>query len=93
VLELLWRLVARFSNFGGIYRSDVILEIAMAGIFILKLFLNAWASPLRPRWKTVGNYLPIIMALLFRLAVAVGDIIQCKCPASCPSQAILTRGM
>lgn len=79
VLQLLWRLIAKFSNDGGLYRADAIIEIAMPVIVILKLLANTWISRLKPRWKTVRNYLPPIFALLFRLAVAIGDLVQCEC--------------
>ena len=77
VLQMLWRLIARFSVFGKIYKADSIMEVAVSGLLILKLLGNAYISSMRPRWKIVLNYLPIIFSLFFSLAVGIGDIAQC----------------
>ncbi|KIJ45588.1 hypothetical protein M422DRAFT_778806 [Sphaerobolus stellatus SS14] len=76
VLQHLWRLDSRFSNTGGVYKTDSILEVVMTGLFITKLFANASISKLRPKWKIIGNYLPVLFALMFSLTIAVGDVIQ-----------------
>ena len=78
VLQILWRVVADFSRVGPVYNADNSLEIAISALFVIKLFVNAWLSPLTPRWKTIRDYLPVIFALIIGFGVAIGNILCCS---------------
>ncbi|KAF8475429.1 hypothetical protein JB92DRAFT_3134555 [Gautieria morchelliformis] len=76
ILQILWRVVGDFSKFGPVYDADSALEIAISVLVIIKLFMNAWLSPLAPQWKTIRDYSPVISASLIGLGVAVGNTLQ-----------------
>lgn len=78
VLQLLWRLISKFHTFGPIYFVEEGLQIALSTVFILKLFANAIMSPLTPRWKTLRDYSPMVLAILLGLGVAIGNIACCR---------------
>jgi hypothetical protein len=77
ILQILWRVVADFSRIGPVYNADSSLEIAISALFVVKLFVNVWLSPLIPRWKTIRDYLPAFSALFIGLGVGVGNILCC----------------
>lgn len=87
VLQGLWRLVNAFDKFGPIYYVEGGIEIVLSAIFIMKLFANTFMSPLVPRWKTLRDYIPPIMALLIGMGVGIGNILCCEynnvCQALC----------
>ncbi|PVG04628.1 hypothetical protein CPB86DRAFT_720926 [Serendipita vermifera] len=71
VLEVIWRVSSRPPS--GVYMADGILQGILAAAFLGKTFLNAYLSPLRPKWKTFRNYLPIILALSLRLGIVLAS--------------------
>lgn len=77
VLQLIWRFSEQFDTFGPVYNADGTLEIVISALFVIKLLTNAWISPLTPRWKTIRDYSPVIIALLLGLAVGIGNILCC----------------
>ena len=78
LLQILWRTVGGLSKIGPVYEADSALEVSLSALFIIKLSANVWFSPLTPRWKTIRDYSPVIVALLIGLSVGVGNIIQCS---------------
>ncbi|KAL5495471.1 hypothetical protein ACEPAI_934 [Sanghuangporus weigelae] len=77
-LQILWRLVNAFQDFGPVYVTDAGIEIGLSVAFILKLVINAFISPLAPRWHTLRDYSPVILALLFGMGVAIGNLLCFK---------------
>lgn len=78
VLQIVWRIAQR--NFGIIYMVDNTIQIVIASLLILKLFLNVYLCNTVPRWRTFAFYIAPIVALLISLADGVGDLILCECP-------------
>lgn len=78
VLQILWRLVTPFMNGGAVYLTESGLEIILSATFVLKLLANAYLSPLTPRWKTVRDYSPAIVALMINAGVGAGNIFCCS---------------
>jgi hypothetical protein len=71
VLEVIWRVSARPRS--RVYMADGIIQGILAAAFLGKTFLNAYLSPLRPKWKTFRNYLPVILALSLRLGIVLAS--------------------
>lgn len=71
VLEMIWRIS---SNPGGtIYVASGIIQGVLCLAFLGKVLLNTYLSPLSPRWKTMRDYLPIILALSARLGIVLAS--------------------
>lgn len=84
VFQIIYRDVAAFKKIGPVYEAEAALEIILSAIFILKLLLNTWArypvgSTTQTKGKMLVQYAPVIVALLFSLWIAVGNVILCKC--------------
>ena len=75
VLQGLWRLVDSLNKFGPVYYTEGGIEIVLSAVFILKLLANTFMSPLTPRWKTLRDYLPPILALGIGMGVGIGNIL------------------
>lgn len=78
VLQILWRLVNAFKNYGPIYITEAGIEIGLSAAFMLKLVVNTFLSPLAPRWHTLRDYSPVILALLIGMSVAIGNLWCCE---------------
>ena len=78
VLQILWRLVDAFRMFGPVYFVESGIEIGLSAAFILKLIFNSLISPLNPRWHTLRDYSPVILAILIGMGVAIGNILCCE---------------
>ncbi|KAG8716009.1 hypothetical protein FRC11_011265 [Ceratobasidium sp. 423] len=77
VTQAIWRLGFAFGliRFTSVYQADAIIQIAMSGLFLLKLAGNSYISPLMPRWKTIRDYLPVMVAISVGLGIAVGNLL------------------
>ncbi|KAI5122565.1 hypothetical protein M0805_004782 [Coniferiporia weirii] len=75
VLQALWRLVDAFNSEGSIYLIEESIQMSLSVAFILKLFVNTVISPLTPRWKTLRDYSPVLLALLFGMGVVAGNFL------------------
>ncbi|RPD81859.1 hypothetical protein L226DRAFT_497007 [Lentinus tigrinus ALCF2SS1-7] len=80
ILQIVYRVVAEFKKIGPVYEAEAALEIILSAVFILKLLLNTWArypvgSTTQSKGKMLVQYAPIIVALLFSLWIAVGNVI------------------
>ena len=78
VLQAIWRIAPHLRRFGTVYNIEATLQIVVSSLYILKLFANAYLSPLMPRWKTVRDYSPVILALLISLGLGIGNILCCE---------------
>ncbi|KAI0651720.1 hypothetical protein C8Q79DRAFT_1004985 [Trametes meyenii] len=80
VFQLIYRDVKAFEKIGAVYEAESTLEIIVSAVFILKLLLNTWArfptgSTSPSKGKMLVQYAPMIVALLFSLWIAVGNVI------------------
>jgi hypothetical protein len=75
VLSIIWRIVSR--TLGVVYITETTMEIVVSGIFILKVLLNIFLSPVRPWWRpSLTNFVPII-TMATNLGIAVGNLVFC----------------
>ncbi|KAI0724414.1 hypothetical protein C8T65DRAFT_704286 [Cerioporus squamosus] len=80
ILQIVYRDVVAFETIGPVYEAEAALEIILSAVFILKLLLNTWArypvgSTTQTKGRMLVQYAPIIVALLFSLWIAVGNVI------------------
>ncbi|PBK77179.1 hypothetical protein ARMSODRAFT_265805 [Armillaria solidipes] len=73
IMQIIWRIVQ--DQFGLIYTVESTIEIVASSLFILKLFLNVFLSPLNPWWLWVLSYLGPIVALLISLGIGIGQLV------------------
>ncbi|KAG8788890.1 hypothetical protein FRC19_000179 [Serendipita sp. 401] len=69
VLSIIWRVNGTAS--GGIYRADSLLQGILSLVFLGKILLNTYLSPLTPRWKTVRDYAPVVVSLFLRFGIVI----------------------
>ncbi|KAF5375116.1 hypothetical protein D9758_000144 [Tetrapyrgos nigripes] len=72
VLQIIWRII----NSDTIYVVESTIEVIVTGLFLLKVFLNIFLSPLTPWWKPFRFYMIPILALLFNLALSIGNLLS-----------------
>ncbi|KAK0465205.1 uncharacterized protein EV420DRAFT_1513303 [Desarmillaria tabescens] len=72
-MQIIWRIAQR--QFGLIYTVESTMEIVASSLFILKLFLNIFLSPLSPWWLRFLSYLGPIAALLISLGIGIGQLV------------------
>jgi sulfur relay (sulfurtransferase) DsrC/TusE family protein len=84
VLQAIWRIVPYLRRYGTVYNIDGTLQIVVSSLYILKLLANTYMSPLTPRWKTLRDYSPIILALAISMGLGIGNILCCKFPNTTP---------
>jgi hypothetical protein len=70
ILEVIWRVTGKAKH-NKIYVADGILQGILSIIFLGKIVLNTYLSPLIPRWKTLRDYSPLIFALSTLLGIAL----------------------
>ena len=83
ILQIIYRTVVALEKIGPVYEAEAALEIILSAVFILKLLLNTWArypvsSTTQTKGKMLVQYAPAIVALLFSLWIAVGNVILCE---------------
>ncbi|KAJ8084164.1 hypothetical protein AAF712_001027 [Marasmius tenuissimus] len=74
ILQILWRVT--FRTFGPVYVVESTMEIVISAVFILKIILNIFLTPIVPRWKALVSYSVPILALMINLASAIGSLIM-----------------
>lgn len=88
VLQILWRLVNMFNMFGPIYVVESSIEIGLSAVFIMKLVINTFMSPLSPRLYTLRDYSPVILAISIGMGLAIGNLLCCKCLIRMPKESV-----
>lgn len=78
VLQAFWRIDDTFSRFGPLYYTEGTLQIVLSSLFILKVLANTYLSSMTPRWKTLRDYSPMVLAMLISVGLGVGNILCCK---------------
>ncbi|KAI0757138.1 hypothetical protein C8Q80DRAFT_1091049 [Daedaleopsis nitida] len=80
ILQIVYRDVPSLEQIGPAYEAEATLEIILSAVFILKLLLNTWAryptgATTQSKGKMLVQYAPMIVALLFSLWIAVGNVV------------------
>ncbi|KAM5538174.1 hypothetical protein V8D89_008061 [Ganoderma adspersum] len=80
LFQLIYRDVPALDQIGPVYEAAATLEIISSAVFILKLLLNTWArfsvgSTTPSKGKMLVQYAPIIVALMFSMWIALGNVI------------------
>lgn len=80
MLQIVWRVVPQFHQYGNVYAADVALELLLSLLLLLKLLsntvtLNSVDSMLV---RAFGEHLAPISGLLVNIAIGVGDLLCCE---------------
>lgn len=80
MLQIVWRVVPQFHQYGNVYAADVALELLLSLLLLLKLLsntvtLNSVDSLLV---RAFGEHLAPISGLLVNIAIGVGDLLCCE---------------
>ncbi|KIK71151.1 hypothetical protein GYMLUDRAFT_33285 [Collybiopsis luxurians FD-317 M1] len=73
ILQIIWRIAVR--HFSTVYMVESTIEILVSALFILKIFLNVFLSPVSPRWKPFTFYVAPLIALFINLAIGIGSLV------------------
>ncbi|KAJ3836870.1 hypothetical protein F5878DRAFT_242452 [Lentinula raphanica] len=73
VLQIIWRIAE--GHYGVVYMVESTIEILVSALFLLKVFLNVFLSPVSPWWKPFQFYAVPLIALLINLGLGIGDLI------------------
>lgn len=73
ILQILWRVVFRTS--GAVYLVESTMQIIISALFMMKLLLNVFLSPLISRWRAIASNLGPFLALMLNAAVAIGSLV------------------
>jgi hypothetical protein len=77
ILEMIWRLAVR--RYDTVYMVSATIQIVSSSLFVLKLFLNIFLTPVSPWWRLLRYYLVPFTALLLNIGVTgIGNLISCK---------------
>jgi hypothetical protein len=87
ILQIAWRVSAPDVRFGSVYIAEATIEVVVSALFILKLFLNMFLSPLTPWWRPVRSSAAPTVALLISGGLGIGNLASRKChiPDTTPS--------
>ncbi|KAG2129903.1 hypothetical protein DEU56DRAFT_740955, partial [Suillus clintonianus] len=75
-LQILWRVIQRYHNYGPVYAANVTLEVLVSVLLLLKMLLNTLPTLSIPRSHTFGEYGFPIVALMFNIGISIGDLIR-----------------
>ncbi|KAF9270356.1 hypothetical protein L218DRAFT_29755 [Marasmius fiardii PR-910] len=73
ILQILWRIV--FRTIGPVYLVESTMQIVISALFMMKLLLNIFLSPVFPRSKAVASNLAPFLALGLNLGIGIGSLI------------------
>ena len=78
LLQVLWRLLPTQRQYGSIYVAESILQTTVTAVFILKLILNVYISPLDSWWHAFRVYLGPMTALFLGISLGIGNLVLCE---------------
>lgn len=78
VLQILWRVVPNLENAGPVYLADASIQTIASALLIAKLVANTWITPILPRGRVLRDYALPIVAILFGMGVAIGNLTTCE---------------
>ncbi|KAG1783808.1 hypothetical protein EV702DRAFT_1190834 [Suillus placidus] len=73
-LQIIWRVVQRYHNYGPVYAGDVTLEVVVSVLLFLKLLFNTVPTSSITRSHTFGEYGFPILALMLNIGISVGNL-------------------
>ncbi|TFK76968.1 hypothetical protein BDN72DRAFT_830142 [Pluteus cervinus] len=75
ILQIVWRLTVSQRDFNQVYVAEATLEIVASAIFILKLLLNVFLSPIEPMWKPLSSYTIPFISISMSLGLGIGNLL------------------
>ncbi|KAI0348660.1 hypothetical protein BDW22DRAFT_116634 [Trametopsis cervina] len=80
-LQAVYRVYTPAMSDGPVYDVEGTIQIVLTFLFILKLFMNIYLvsldAPRTSSWRsTLLHYLPVLLALLVNLGIAIGNMLQ-----------------
>lgn len=83
ILQILYRAIPAFHVSGPVYQIECTIRIIVSAVLLLKLLLNTYLAVLSsrggiPRWKTLRDYFPAMIAIGIGLGLAIADLVHCK---------------
>lgn len=83
VLQVLYRAIPALHIIGPVYQVECTIRIIVSAVLLLKLFLNTYLAVLSsrggiPRWKTLRDYFPAMVAIGIGMGLAISDLLHCE---------------
>jgi len=75
VLQIVWRITPPNLRFGTVYIAEATIEVVTSALFILKIFLNIFLSPLTPLWRPVQSNIAPLVALSISTGLGLGNLV------------------
>lgn len=75
VLQIIWRVSTPSARFGTVYVAESTIEVVVSALFVLKLLLNAYLSPLTPWWRPLQSSVAPIIALFISTGLGLGNLV------------------
>ncbi|KAG2350509.1 hypothetical protein BDR05DRAFT_954600 [Suillus weaverae] len=73
-LQIIWRVVQRYHNYGPVYAADATLEVVVPVLLFLKLLFNTVPTSSITQSHTFGEYGFPILALMLNIGISVGNL-------------------
>ncbi|KAF8167965.1 hypothetical protein B0H34DRAFT_683800 [Crassisporium funariophilum] len=83
LLHVLWIFLPAQRKYAAIYVAESTLQTTLLAVFILKLLLNIYISPVGPSWNAFGANFAPISALVIGLGIGVGNLILFSFSETC----------
>lgn len=83
ILQVLYRAVPAFHIIGPVYQVECTIRIIVSAVLLLKILLNTYLAVLSsrggiPRWKTLRDYFPAMVAIGIGMGLAIADLVHCE---------------
>ncbi|KAF8078481.1 hypothetical protein FPV67DRAFT_1465417 [Lyophyllum atratum] len=75
VLQIIWRISPPSVRFGTIYIAEATIEVVVSALFILKIVLNIFLSPLTPWWRPIQSNIAPLLALAISTGLGLGNLV------------------
>ncbi|KAG6846014.1 hypothetical protein H0H87_011062 [Tephrocybe sp. NHM501043] len=74
-LQVVWRISSLDARSTTIYITEAIIQIVVSALFILKILLNIFVSPVTPWWRSVQSNVAPLLALCISAGLGVGNLL------------------
>ncbi|GLB36284.1 hypothetical protein LshimejAT787_0305720 [Lyophyllum shimeji] len=75
ILQIVWRISPPTVRFGTVYIAEATIEVVVSALFILKIFLNIFLSPLTPWWRPLQSNIAPLFALSISSGLGLGNLV------------------
>ncbi|KAF5377505.1 hypothetical protein D9615_005282 [Tricholomella constricta] len=75
ILQIIWRISPPDIRFGPVYVAEATIEVVVSALFILKIFLNIFLSPVTPWWRPIQSNLAPLFALSISTSLGLGNLV------------------